>query len=448
MVERAFITLFPALLLAGCFNPDYGDGGFICKGNECPDGYGCVHDGTKSRCKKGAEDGFEPTSSLTCTKPVKANNKRLMTNPASFDLALDYKDRPYLANQDDGGAIILSYLITKGGTAWKYTASGDIGDGRHLSAAVDSHHHLHIAHLNGGRAISKYVYVDSINPGGWKTLTLYNKNKVLDVDIDARPEPSSLPWYIIHAEDASAKMPSAKDLMVVGRLTSTYDVNNFCTRNVERMIHPVMAVGWVSSGDRAATSLFTETTLPVQKGWQVSYYEQTQAACTALKPLNCACPDHPGRIAVDSGGKVHASLSEVIGKGRGQLNYKKWNGQNTFTSETVIATPVVDPQSLDIAVDRQNRPCLSFFANGGGADKMSLWVACWSSDSTTPWVFSPSAIKVTTAAYHIMEKNRSNITRIAMGRDANSHKIQVAFTAQPSATAETELMYFTCDLPQ
>ena len=31
--------VLPVALLAGCFNPDYGEGGFLCTGDgDCPDG--------------------------------------------------------------------------------------------------------------------------------------------------------------------------------------------------------------------------------------------------------------------------------------------------------------------------------------------------------------------------------------------------------------------------
>lgn len=472
MIERTFFIfslalLSLALLLAGCFNPDYGEVGFACKDNGCPEGYGCVPHGNTWRCKKGARDqkkdlkikdagdggardsaddlggdgGFDPPGSLKCSTPVPVNSQSLRVKPSYFDMATDDQDRPYLVYVDAIDSMELSYISVKGSTAWKHSKAGEIGTGGRVSAAVDSQHNLHIAHIDTKHEVhSKYSYIESIKDGNWTDIELYSKNKALDVTLDARPVGTSVPWYIVHAEDSSSK-----GLMVVGRLNGNYGVDNFCEAPAANMLHPILAVGWSvgSNQVRAATSHFGETGSATNKGWMLGYYEKIHTKCDELKPADCGCPDHPRVLAVDPGGQVHAALSKVVIQERGHLNYEQWNGDKAFSGNPVIDRAVVDPLSLHISVGVKH-PCISFYANGGGPGRVSMRVACWSGSA---WMFSSPANKVSKLVYFDMNKNRANLTRVAVDTDKSANKVQVAFTTQSKVGASPELMYFTCELP-
>ncbi len=51
-MPRLLPALALALLAGGCFNPDYGDGGFACQWGICPEGYVCVSESAGKVCRK------------------------------------------------------------------------------------------------------------------------------------------------------------------------------------------------------------------------------------------------------------------------------------------------------------------------------------------------------------------------------------------------------------
>lgn len=84
--ERLLILGLPLLLCSpGCFNPDYGDGGFLCSepGSTCPEGYSC----SKGVCRK---DGVDPGDGCTVKEAV------FDVSPGKFrwSLVLDDKGEP------------------------------------------------------------------------------------------------------------------------------------------------------------------------------------------------------------------------------------------------------------------------------------------------------------------------------------------------------------------
>ncbi len=475
--KRAFFILISALLLAGCFDPDYGEGNFSCKDNGCPEGYGCVPEGNSWRCQKGAKDvpkdwrldtdhkdggvedasdtPFQPKNqALTCHSITKINlTKALNLTPASWDLALDYANLPYLVYVTKGGEIMVSYL-----TKDKNWITSKAGSGSRAAAAVDSQHHLSIAYVSGSKVMVMNEFIDttSTNPlptGAWsETMTLHDQpgGEVKDLDLDAYPGETALPWYVIHAEDKDSKGVVVEGRM--GRVTDKYTVGKKCTRPPTSAAHPAVAAGWIkgdSTVEAAVTSYFGLLGTISKKGWQLAYHKESDTkTCEDLTTVECdgGCLDHQGRLAMDTGGLVHAVISKVNHNNRGQLDYETWNGKKTFGGETVIGMSVVNPKSLDIDVDLKGRPCISFFANGM-AGRLTLRVACNRGGTSMEWLYSQPVFEVPRAAFKAMEQSEATSTRVSISKITSDGKVHVAFTAAEAATKPTLLRYFTCDLP-
>ncbi len=105
----------PAALLAGCFAPDYEDGGFSCEDKVCPDGYECVGEGMKRICKPTDKVGVmrKPHTMPPCGQSLPVTDKlvgldRLQAKPGIphlYALVLDSLGQPVLFFADKAGNI-------------------------------------------------------------------------------------------------------------------------------------------------------------------------------------------------------------------------------------------------------------------------------------------------------------------------------------------------------
>lgn len=465
MVHRASLSLIPALLLCACFNPDYSDGHFLCVYGGCPDGYGCVHNGTTWICKEGvpnaprddagagdqrtdgpAGDGFVPPKELvTCSiKELKEfDGVTLKVDPTSWDLTLDELDNPYLVYVNDMNAVLVHYISSK---SWIHDTVVSGVDGP-VAATIDGQLRLHVAHTVGGRAAATYAVVTSIKDNLWTTVDLYNKNKVVDLDIGAQPRGTSIPWYILYARPSTGTAHH----VVEGRMSfasPNYGPGTPCARMPNMASHPVVSVAYddTQNNEWAATSFFGTQHSTDPKGWKVARYAAGTGtgSCANQKSMDCACPDHAGRMAVHTDGNVHLAHSRTNST-RGGLLYTRWNGASLFSEQPIVSEPAVDPKSLDIDVDAKGRPCVSFFATGPAGVAM-LRVACLKDTASTDWRYSNAIEKVVGLSYAKMEKDHATATRIAIGKRKSSDKIHVAFTT-PKGAGRISLKYLTCALP-
>ena len=121
--------LFFCLTHSGCFNPDYGDGGFLCgsKDAPCPEGYTC--DSTGVCRKSGTNPGV-----LTCAPKKVVDN--VPAAQMNWALALD-SDKPSIFFIGSGGQVGVAVHTPKG---WEIqevkTSKGNVMTDR-LTAAVD-----------------------------------------------------------------------------------------------------------------------------------------------------------------------------------------------------------------------------------------------------------------------------------------------------------------------
>ena len=463
MVHRAGLLLLPALLLCGCFNPDYSGGYFLCEVGGCPEGYGCVRDGKKKICKEGVPDdppetdggvkdhgsdgpvgdGFMPKNeALKCSTATKEFSDSLRPNAVTWDLTLDEKDNPYLVLVDDMKAVWVHYIADVVG--WSRHKALNQVDGP-VAATIDGQLNLHIAHKSGSRVATTYAFLDSIKDGLWSTVDLYNKNEVVALDIGASPRGTSVPWYVLQAKGGSAHH------LVEGRMTfsnKAYGAGKPCERIPSAIEHPVVSVAYDDSQniEWAATSFFGALSTTDDKGWKLTRYAAgTAGTCPTPRLMDCPCAAKPGRLALHIDGDSHVALSRSASN-RGALQYIRWNGADVFKDETVVKEPVVDPGSVDIDVDAKGRPCISFFADGL-AGRVMLRVACLKDTSGKDWRFSGPIEGVPRTNYTKMETMRANSTRVAIGKGKGPLQIHVAYTVAKKLTNKVTLKYLTCALP-
>ena len=352
MVRRqtCISLILPVALFFGCFNPDYGDGGFLCTGEApCPDGYTCVKEDKKEVCrptgtKKG--DGGLITAQRKappCDKPWSIT-PRLMAPvagvPHTFALALDSHGLPLVFFVREGSKIYHAEYYD----SWK-SAQVSLADGNMVAAAalgdkavvvfakmdISDGHPLFTSYDHGAQK-PQWTLAQDVSSG-------FVGQRMTSMDMAGGKD--RLYLAVTTVKTGVVKKYSSQSVEFYGNKFTTV-----CTAHEGASRYVGARVG--ASGKGMAYSVFKEGLMQNRK-WSIqrndtSGCKQTTQGIVGLKltsPL-------PGPVALDENGNVHLAFPLPVALTNVDLGYLIWDGatdaapnpQVNWKTHNVVSTSV------------------------------------------------------------------------------------------------------------
>ena len=484
--------LLLAGLAGGCFNPDYGDGGFLCnkKPHDCPDPYKCVDDGHgQKRCvlhPKEADlspgpdlgDGAMPQdlpsvpegpipdqglASFSC--PVTATRTfsgDLLQGPGTFDLLLNQAGRPLMVVVDSSQYVRVWSTKTFP-NKWEQSPTSSKVMGKQVAGTLDEVSRLHVVYA-GTDSLPRLTRIKpaDLDTAGWSPPTaLHATLKVEDLDISSNFFLSKRMYYAVSGQDVDSTTKT--DKVLVGRITSGGIIAapthyTFCTKVIEKPRFVRVAARSLGSKDYSALSFCMDPSGPDGGGWQLSYFGHLTDDCPSMKHVKRAGHQRPWPLAVDDKHAVRGAASMNIhgtSPVLGDLAHSHWTGSSTAEPAfddlyqfklTDPTKKTVDARSMDLALYKGQDACVSAFIQEPGGSSMGLRLLCQKVGSVPPrWVLSNTLAKIPMADYKVLDQRRATGTRIAIDQGGQP-EIHVAFLVLDSG--KHILKYHTCKLPK
>ena len=465
---RAHLTapLLPALFLSllmsgGCFNPEYGYGGFLCGKGQCPEGYGCVCTAGKKTCAKGAVDkpcpapdgpitqldgggkDGSPKPAPTCTTPAEITTD-VRLGFGTFDLVLDHADTPSVVWVNAKGAVEVMSKA-QGVTTWPPNGIPlSTANTEAVAAAANSKKHIHIIYpeqsktSSGGALWHAFMDLGNATPT-WSAATEIVQMDTADVSLAASPTLSS-DVYLAAAEKGGAGKPARK---LVGRLAlsgSSYGYTPVCNNTTaDTYSTPRITLGKRLAGQAEVGFSFHNET---KKGWELSHFNPGGTTCPAVTPLNGGIARSPAPVAWDGLGGLQIAwgLPDNSKRALGPLKWLIWSpGKNiTAGSETTIsANTITDPHSVSLAI-RGIEPCIASWEYVASPSKSHLKVMCSDGPQSWPTTTSIDHIGVSENDY------RGYQTRLLADSKGVLHLVYLVHTVD-GTTHKASLKYVSCN---
>lgn len=338
---RVIICAACLLLLGGCFAPDYGDGGFACIEQECPDGYECIADtcmlpGSVTYPKCGVEQAISG-----------ANGS--VGGVGGFDLALDPLGRPVVVYLNQQGKGEISHWTDK----WNGEELPDV-EGNRITAAVRNNELVVVFGTHDAK--NKYPLYTTRNyqkpnetwskPG--PVLTTVSAFALSSMELTSNGVDVYL--ALTGREDKSAKHRG-----VALQLSST-GFKELCSKSSSLALR--MGGARVGLGPaHMAWSISTPTAKPGEHRWQLKWSAagqpctaETEVAAKHQERLN---DEIPMELAVEKSGRVHALYSQQEGPSTLVPAYGYWDADKSkpFHPEKRWEKTSLLLDSTDLAVD-------------------------------------------------------------------------------------------------
>lgn len=453
--------LFILLLPAGCFTPDYGDGGFLCAEGVCPSGYGCVCSSGKSRCQKGAADspcitadggpreggGDGPPSGPVICSQYKEVSGELMLGVGTFDLALDKVGNPVLVWINNKGEMFAGSPDLKA-SAWPLKGLLHPKTGNQIvAAAVNASAQLHItfpSQAKSGIGISLWHDYIDLNgaPFTWSGATEIVQTDTVEVSLAGSPTLSSSLYLA-----ATEKVPvSGGASRLVGRLspgTSGYTYTPVCSHSTAlNMTYraPRVTMGTRQAGGDPHIALsFHEAKTPA---WDLATLKVGDNNCPTWYPFTSVKKDSPAPVALDGLGGVQVAWSPAGNslRGLGKLKWLIWGPSTSITQgseTTVMDNEIVDPRSLSLAI-RNHQPCIATWEYLAMPSQTDLRVTCGES----PKEWKPSTVIDTMDLTPSQYKGYQ--TRMMVDAQGKLHLAYMVHKEQ-TGTPAVSLRYVSCE---
>lgn len=403
------LILITTLLLNGCFSPSYGVGGFTCQKGECPEGYACACIQGKDLCQKGdkpnpcvhkkdqgldlprdilpsdikqkpLEQGLLPNN-FPCSKPETVAMD-IMLGHDTFDLVLDETDTVHVVYVSTKGQI-LSKSRKSSATPWASLGKQILGaKGDRVAAAINSHRHL-MAIFPGGQGTSSaknldFSYMD-LNSGTqtWDVPKSTNSNiGVTSVDLAGRQAMGSIFYLAITGEQAGSKYPFMAGFLKPRSTGNGYDFEKVCDNAGTAIYNAArVAIGKWGSKPHAVTSVHNR----YDKKWELVLYEYEKIGCPATSRFTGNTAVSPVVLGLDnqSGVQMAWGLGKTGLGGLGPGFHMVWSGTGNITPPApFIQQDMVDPRSVDLALKKDDTPCISAWEYNNVPKEMELRVAC------------------------------------------------------------------------
>ena len=469
------IPLLAAGLLSTCFNPDYGDGGFLCNhgSQNCPDGYQCLLDEGQMRCVKGPkaqdmgpgqdippppldmppwdrtpQDG--PVSDqgipvLACSGGVNRTFAGVLKGPQSFDLVVDNYHQLHAVFIDSSGYLRVMY--PDGVKSWSASKQNGQVKAALVAGGVDNENRVHVVYADEKKALrAATIKTAGMGNGLWSVQPkkVHDFLEVMSVDLDRNRSPYEYLYYVAHGLDTTR---SNKPQLIIGRVTAKFDsftYNNFCDTNPADMQYPRVAA-WTTSGkasDHGGVSFFLKSS-----GYQFGYFDRSTSSCPPFTQYVMKGTPTPAPLAMDTANnKIQISLStQVTGFAslEADLNYASWDGVSTspIVPQPLLKKAVVDPLSVHMATHAAtNLTCLAFFMLK--ADKgRALRIIC-RSPTKSQWAISNAFADISMLDYQNMHSRQATGVRLDLGR-GSTPEVHLAYVTPGTAT-NYSLKYFSC----
>lgn len=396
-----FIALLPLLPQTGCFTPEYGGGGFLCAEGLCPQGYGCICSGGKSRCEKGAADspcilpdgqvtkkdggdGPPPGGAVICSA-YKEVSDELMLGAGTFDMALDRAGNPVLVWVTNKGAIAAGNPDLKA-TAWPLKGLiHPTAKTQTVAAAINNKDHLSIVFPNpakSGTGVS--LWHDTVKLGGapftWTGANEVSTEDMSEVALAGAPGHST-DIYLAATEKGGKRK-------LVARLTEAagvYSYSPVCTKTTTGAYHaPHVVMGKHKGSDIQVGLSFHDAG---NKNWELSSLKVGAKGCPTDYPLTATDKDSPAAMAFDGLGGLQIAwgLGDNAQRSLGPLKWIIWPTDaaiNKGSETTIQANTIVDPRSISLAM-RKSEPCIASWEYIASPSRTDLRISC--SDGPKNW---------------------------------------------------------------
>ena len=342
------IFMLAAAAPAGCFNPDYGDGGFLCKKGQCPEGYECIAEGTVLNCRPTASGPPPCGVSQRITDRLYVPDSTSV--PRNFALLMDGKDRPNVFFIKDDHKIMVA---ERPGDAWqsKQISSTATSTGEMVAAARFKEKLVVVfARYNTPNAYPLYTSYDlEASNAEWTLLQPVSDGltslKITSMDMAGHADRIYL-GVTTQASGALGKS-GAQTLEYAGQ-----KFDSVCSLDAGAAPYVGARVGAGRPG--LVFSAFEEATLLDKRQWHIQKMEIGKS-CTrttqGIVGLQFQMP-LPMAVALEEGGEVHMALPLPKALKTLDLAYHVWNGTNGTPpnpKETLVSSKLV-PTSVDLAV--------------------------------------------------------------------------------------------------
>jgi hypothetical protein len=403
-----------AVLVSACFSPNYGEGGFKCSNNTCPEGYTCVQEAASKVCrKKGAIP--QPDRALDTTRPpdqrpgdrltvvdvgpdqkIKVDGPKpdgvlpscaielvaggnLLKNAQSFDLALDNSNIPHAVFVDVANKM-LQHSARKGVNSWSPDPSNFTGADQ-VSAAISNDgggDRLHIVYraIDGTVARPWHTYrgITPLPASPWATPTVVDKTTLSNADISA---------YKSQVDIIGVSINLVGPTLGLWHLvwnSSSYAYNPFGLKPSDTIFDGRISV---------AGNTYTGFT----------YFRPTNPACWVVRREGpgssvqlipaLGANASPAAVATQNNGQLHIALSRSSGQ-TGPLVYALWSGNtgDVPIEKELLSGNSVFVSSIDASLDVAGRPAISFLHQDGTvrlyANNGSTWTMVKVTQPGTP----------------------------------------------------------------
>ena len=409
------------LFLGGCFNPDYGQGGFTCPSGTCPEGYGCVCEGNgKQRCKKGAatklctggdlgptpdmlaDKGPAPdaSSAFTCNKPEAVTNNIEVVHHGieAIDLVLDTKGAPHVVYVNDKLKIHSRERSAKGD--WSDLLRRNIltnFKSIRVAAAINGKNHLVAIFakdevLGTGKLYSSWLNLSKA-AALWETPhRVDDKMYVTSLDIAGDPLGGDSSLYYAQTGNEKAGTSTTTNEFILSKMEFKSGLMAYAavTPPIVHTTDPAIkyyhfmrvTLGARGTVRHAVASVWTQDSSDHdQYNWRFGVCSLTSAKCTLSTERIPA-----GRISSHAAGTVDQSVYLAYGQNNHSTTSPGFLGQaflgvipattTKITSGPFIKFSVVDPYSIEIAQLASQAPCLLYWMLNSVAQQMELRLAC------------------------------------------------------------------------
>jgi hypothetical protein len=429
--------------LAGCFDPNYGDGGFACANGVCPEGYTCVTQGGNPVCRKNAtplpdlaqkleprpdapardtpgadrpreaaaqdratdqprvdqrvdrgvdlkadlkKDSLKPDlgPTLNCD-PVLVLEPNVVKSPLAFDLLVDNGNTAHLVAAREAAALVVRSRTASG---WSTATVAPSHDGQAalassrvtVSGNPEDRLHVFFRQKNATMVSNPYHTWRKASAGGtWSAPTALTAAAVDSVEIGGSDK-----FLYATATVAAPRQLLAWTLVWGG---SSYTATPLPSLTAP-IYHPRLAVGpvgWVSS-------TFADVGGGIFR-WQLQSSSHGGGTPTT-NSLSATSTKDPAPIVIDTAGIVHGVLTRPAGTSLAStLHYFKWDRATPPQEQTLISTASVEHGTADLALDPAGRPYVVYVA--AGVLRELHWTgSAWSSSSALAVAPSPLATRI------------------------------------------------------
>jgi len=463
------LVITATLFLNGCFSPSYGVGGFTCQKGECPEGYACVCIQGQDLCQKGAqpnpcvhnkdqgldlpqdilpsdikqkppEQGIIPNN-FSCSAYEIVSSDILLDHD-TFDLVLDETDTAHVVYVSNTGKILSKSRKTSA-TPWPILGKQiPNADGGHVAAAINSKRHL-MAIFPGepGTTTAKnldFSYLD-LNSGtpAWGTPLSTNSNiGVTSVDLAGHQAMGQTFYLAITGELAGGKYPFMAGFIKPPTTGTGYTFAPVCNNAGNAIYNAArVAIGKWGGKPHAVTSVHNGQ----DKKWELVLYEYEKIGCPNTYRITGNDALSPMALCLDNQNGIE--LAWGLGKtglgGLGPAFHLIWSGTTTMPPLTpFINLDVVDPLSVDLALKKDDTPCISAWEMNDSPKEMTLRVAC--KQGPTTWARS----KIIDIHDKPDSKYPGYATRMAVDTKGVIHLVYLHHRQLPSMAIE--LRHVTC----